>query len=98
AHARALGGEENHLGPPPRHDRPRRAPDDAQQAVTLLARDLSNAYSFAHLTSLFVGSQFCATRRSKWWTRPSNVGCRGTRDGGDLMSTKVSQAFAAMVL
>ena len=44
----------------------------------LVVGDLSNVYPFAHLTSSFARGQFCATRRSKWWTRPSNVAGHGT--------------------
>ena len=46
--------------------------------VALVVGDLSDAYPFAHLTSSFARGQFCATRESKWWTRPSNVAGHGT--------------------
>ncbi len=78
-HVHALGREQHHLGSPPAHHRARGAPHDLEQPSALVVGDLSNAYPFAHLTSSFARGQFCATRRSKWWTRPSNVAGHGTR-------------------
>ena len=77
-HVHALGREQHHLGSSPAHHRSRRASHDLEQPSALFVGDLSNAYPVAHLTSSFARGQFCATGRSKWWTRPSNVAGHGT--------------------
>jgi hypothetical protein len=64
-HVHPLGREQHHLGPAPPHHRARRAPHDLEQASALVVGDLSNAYPFAHLTSSFARSQFCATQEVK---------------------------------
>ena len=56
-----LGREQHHLGPAPSHHRARRAPHDLEQASALVVADVSNAYPFAHVTSISAEAEFSAT-------------------------------------
>ena len=75
-----LGREQHHLGPAPSHHRARRAPHDLEQASALVVADVSNAYPFAHVTSISAEAN-SPRQRSKWWTRPSCVACWSTSLG-----------------
>jgi hypothetical protein len=52
AHRHHLGGEQDHLRPPPSHHRPGAAPHNPQQPVALVVGDRSKLYPPGHIVSL----------------------------------------------
>ena len=56
--------------------------------------DFSNAYPVAHVTSSSGTVKFCGTRRSEWWTRPSNVAGHGTSNASQYLGLRLDREWA----
>jgi hypothetical protein len=60
-HGHALGAQQDHLGSPPGHHRPGRAPQDPQQPLPFLVGDLPNPHPLGHWASLGMEGPVSAT-------------------------------------